>query len=84
MYELTCREIVELVTNYVEGALPLADRLRFERHLVYCPGCVYYLDQIQTTLQLVGGLREDDCPPKVQETFLRAFREWHAAEEGAS
>ena len=84
MDELTCRQIVELVTDYVEGALPPADRVRFEKHLVYCPGCVYYLDQMQKTLELVGELKEDDCSPEAHETFLLAFREWHAAEEGAS
>ncbi len=83
MDELTCREIVELVTDYTEGALPPAERVRFEKHLVCCPGCVYYLGQMQRTLELVGELMDEDCPPEVQETFLQAFRAWHAAEEGA-
>ena len=72
--ELTCQELVEIVTEYLEGALALGERSRFERHLVYCPGCVYYLEQMRKTIELVGELTEDSIPPEVEEGFLQVFQ----------
>ena len=56
--ELTCQELVELVTGYLEGVLTPEDRARFERHLSLCPGCVTYVDQFRETISLTGALRE--------------------------
>jgi anti-sigma factor RsiW len=73
---MTCRELVELVTEYLEGALPPAERARFERHLGVCPGCVTYVAQIRQTVRLVGNLGEVVLPPELEGEFLRAFRDW--------
>jgi anti-sigma factor RsiW len=73
--DITCREIVELVTDYLEGALPPAEREAFELHLTYCDGCVNYLDQLRETIRLSGELREEDLPPELEEQLLRAFRD---------
>ncbi len=74
--DLTCAEIVELVTDYLEGALDPRDRERFEEHLVYCEGCVNYLDQMRRTIELTGMLREEDLVPETQAALLQAFRGW--------
>jgi predicted anti-sigma-YlaC factor YlaD len=76
--ELTCKELVELITDYLEAALPRADALRFEEHLAICPGCRNYLDQMRTTVSTLGALREDSIPPKVKENLMQIFRNWKA------
>ena len=60
--ELSCQELIELVTEYVEGTLPPAERARFERHLNACTGCRHYLDQVRQTIQLVGALEKMISP----------------------
>ncbi|HEY3019598.1 MAG TPA: zf-HC2 domain-containing protein, partial [Solirubrobacteraceae bacterium] len=57
--DLTCQELVELVTDYLDGALTLRERLRFERHLAECEWCVDYVDQIRTTIHLVARTQGD-------------------------
>ena len=74
--ELSCREFVELVSDYVESRLPLPERSRFEMHLCYCPPCKIYLRQIRATIETAGRLTEDDLPPGPRETLLAAFRGW--------
>ena len=74
--DLTCAEIVELVTEYEEGGLPAPDRERFEEHVAYCEWCLTYLDQMRTTIAATGGLAEDDLAPDVQRNLLDAFRDW--------
>jgi anti-sigma factor RsiW len=74
--ELTCQELVELVTDYLEGALPTEDRRRFEQHLAACDGCTTYLNQIQKTVQLVRTLNENHLEPHVRDALLTAFRDW--------
>ena len=76
--ELSCRELVELITKYLEGTLPAADRRRFEEHLAHCPGCETYLEQIRVTLRLLGRLAEESLPPRMKGELLRAFRDWKA------
>jgi predicted anti-sigma-YlaC factor YlaD len=73
---LTCADIVKLVTDYLEGRLTAAERLRFEGHVAICPPCRSYLDQMRTTVELVGGLREEDVPPELEEHLVAAFRDW--------
>jgi anti-sigma factor RsiW len=77
--ELTCAEVVELVTSYLDDVLSARDRERFEEHLVFCDGCDNYLEQMRRTVQLTGRLREGDIPPALRERLLETFRSWHAA-----
>lgn len=77
--ELTCSEIVELVTSYLDDGLTPADRERFEEHLVFCDGCQNYLEQMRETVSATGRLRHDDLPPALQEALLDAFRSWSPA-----
>jgi anti-sigma factor RsiW len=75
---LSCREMVELVTDYLEGALPEVERLRFDVHIGACDGCTAYLEQMRTTVRLTGRLTEDEIPAESLETLLRAFRGWRS------
>jgi anti-sigma factor RsiW len=73
---LTCKEVVELVTDYLEDALPPEDRQRFEEHLALCDGCATYVEQIKQTIDTVGAVHEEAIDPEVQEQLLEAFRNW--------
>jgi anti-sigma factor RsiW len=75
--ELTCREVVELVNDYLERTLSLGERARFERHLDDCPHCVTYLQQLRATVAATGRLREGDLDDGTREELLQAFRDWH-------
>lgn len=75
-HELTCMELVELITRYLENALPPADRVRFESHLLDCEGCTAYLDQMRRTIALVGSLREDHLSGPARADLLTLFRDW--------
>jgi anti-sigma factor RsiW len=79
--ELTCAELVELVTDYLEGALPVDDAERFEEHLVLCPGCTAHFDQMRAAIDVAGRLREDDLAPELADELLHAFRGWKTATE---
>jgi len=72
--DLTCRELVELVSDYVEGDLDARHRAAFEGHLTACEGCEAYLEQMRTTIALTGRLREDDLDPAVRDRLLTALR----------
>ena len=74
--ELTCAELVELVTDYLEGALPADELERFEEHLVYCSPCVTHMEQMRETIDATGRLREDDLEPALADELLAAFRGW--------
>jgi predicted anti-sigma-YlaC factor YlaD len=74
--DLTCREVVEIVTDYLEGALPPRDRLDFERHLVWCSWCRDYLDQMRATIELTGKADEQEPSSPLREQLLEAFRDW--------
>jgi anti-sigma factor RsiW len=74
--ELTCQELVEVVTDYLEGSMPAERRLLFEEHLAFCDGCKTYLEQMQETIKLTGTLREDDLEPEARDALLGAFRDW--------
>ncbi len=73
---LTCRELTELVTDYLERRLSMADRLRFELHLGMCRHCRVYIRQMKQTIRTLGALREADIPDHVSERLLARFREW--------
>jgi anti-sigma factor RsiW len=78
--DLQCVEFVELVTLYLEGALPTHRRLLVERHLAFCSPCVDYLDQMRATIRATGTLREEDVPEPVMLALLEAFRAHDAPE----
>jgi anti-sigma factor RsiW len=75
---LTCQELVELVTDYLEGALAPAERARFEAHVAGCSGCERYLDQMRATVALARGSRAVEAGPEVS-ALLSAFRDWKRA-----
>jgi anti-sigma factor RsiW len=74
--ELACQELVEVITDYLEGKLPPHDRARFETHLAECPGCHTYLAQMQQTIGALRRLEEDALPATTREDLLRLFRSW--------
>jgi len=71
----TCREVVELVTDYLEGEMPPGDRERFEMHLATCEPCVTYVEQIRLTIGAVGALDESKIPDDQRDGLVAAFRE---------
>jgi anti-sigma factor RsiW len=81
--ELSCRELVELVSDYLEGALSQDDVRRFEEHLLICEGCSAYLEQMRRTIDVLGGLTEDSLPAPARDRLLAAFRDWHRDRSGA-
>jgi anti-sigma factor RsiW len=74
--ELTCRELVELVTDYLEGALPGDVRERFDEHLAECPHCTEFVRQIEVTIALMGRVTEDELPSGLRSGLVAAFAEW--------
>jgi hypothetical protein len=77
--QLSCRELVELVTDYVEGALSGEERRRFEEHIDICGGCRVYLEQIRQTIELLGHVPEDGLTREAEHELLEAFRGWKRA-----
>jgi len=73
---MSCKELVELVTEYLEGTLEAPSRLRFDEHLEACPGCTDYLEQMRLTLRITGKLAEQTIEPAVCDELLRVFRDW--------
>ena len=73
---MTCRELVRLITDYLEGGLSRGDRRRFERHLRGCDGRTTYVEQMCETVRLAGVLGEDDLTPEAREELLAVFRGW--------
>ena len=77
--ELTCKEFVEWVTDYLEDRLPGEDRRRFDAHLAQCSGCPHYLEQIRQTIRIAGKLSEASIEPQARRELLRVFASWKAA-----
>jgi anti-sigma factor RsiW len=75
---LTCRELVELVTDYLEGALPESERARFEVHIAACEHCTAYLQQMRDTIRVVGAIEPGALEPEMERDLLAAFRNWKA------
>jgi len=73
---VTCQEVVELVTDYLERALPPHEAALFEQHVNFCDGCDWYVDQMRSTVEAVGRIREADVPPDTRDKLLVAFRDW--------
>ncbi|HXV32449.1 MAG TPA: zf-HC2 domain-containing protein [Gaiellaceae bacterium] len=74
--ELTCKELVEVVTDYLEDRLTPGERVRFEEHVAFCSWCRTYLEQMRETMRLTGALAEEDLSPEAREGLLQAFRDW--------
>ncbi len=74
--ELTCRELVELVTDYFENALSETERARVREHLASCDGCDTYVEQMRQTIQTLGKLEEKDVSPEAEEKLRRVFWKW--------
>jgi anti-sigma factor RsiW len=73
---ISCQEVVELVSDYVEQALPAEEAAVFEQHLNFCDGCVLYVDQMRLTIDAVGKLRAEDVREETKAKLLTAFRDW--------
>ena len=74
--ELSCREVVEILGDYLDGAMTPEDRIRLEEHLADCDGCTAYLEQLRVTIRLSGRLPEDSVSPEAMAPLLEAFRAW--------
>jgi anti-sigma factor RsiW len=73
---MRCREVVELMTDYLEGALSPSDARRFEEHIAGCDGCRAYLEQMRTTRRLTGRLADEPVPAELQRELMTAFEGW--------
>jgi anti-sigma factor RsiW len=73
---LVCREAVELVTDYLEGALSPRDRARLETHLAGCANCSEYLAQIRATIAATGHIEPDDLAPEALDELVSLYRQW--------
>ena len=73
---ISCQEVVELVTDYLEGAMAPDLLARFEHHLTLCDGCVWYVDQIRMTIEAVGRIGEEEVSPETREGLIAAFRDF--------
>ncbi len=74
--DLACQQAVELVTDYLEGALSRRDRRRLEAHLRGCPNCAAYLEQIRRTIAVSGTVRTDDLTEEAQTELTELYRRW--------
>jgi anti-sigma factor RsiW len=75
---LTCREMVELVTDYLEGRLDGADRERFEAHVAECDACTLYIEQMRMTITALGHIPPETISPEAEGELLEAFRTWRS------
>jgi anti-sigma factor RsiW len=75
---LTCREMVELVTDYLEGRLDGADRERFEAHVAECDACTLYIEQMRMTVTALGHIPPETISPEAERELLDAFRTWRS------
>jgi anti-sigma factor RsiW len=75
--DLGCKDLVEAVTDYLEGTMAPGERRRFDRHLAGCEGCQDHLDQLRAVIRVVGRPTVDAVPPETMAGLLRAFRDWH-------
>ena len=78
--EMACNELVELVSDYIEGRLPPREVARFDVHLEICEGCRTYVDQMRATIDTLGHLPEESITPQARDTLLEAFRGWKGRE----
>jgi anti-sigma factor RsiW len=78
---MACQDLVEVVTEYLEDALPADLRARFDRHLQICDACRSYVEQIRLTIRLSGHVESGTLSPNTRETLLAAFRNWRDVAE---
>ena len=76
---MNCIQLVELVTDYLEGSMPAEQRARFDEHIAGCDGCTTYLEQFRITIELTGMLSEEQIAPQARETLLGVFRDWRTS-----
>lgn len=76
---LTCRDISQIVTDFLEGAMSATDRERFEYHLSLCPDCVRYVGQMRTTVATLGRVPDEPIPAEIEQKLLERFRDWKIA-----
>ncbi|KAA0102468.1 anti-sigma factor [Mycolicibacterium sp. P1-18] len=76
---MDCRDLVELVTAYLEGSLDSETRARFDLHLLDCDGCEHYLQQFRVTVKTLGTIRDDDLDPAFRSRLMETFRDWPSA-----
>ena len=76
--DLACQQVVELITDYLEGALSRAARRRFEAHLAGCPHCTEYLAQMRETIKLAGRIEPGDLTPQMRQEFSDLYRRWQS------
>jgi anti-sigma factor RsiW len=74
--DLPCQQLVELVTDYLEGRLPPDERRRFEAHLALCRGCRTYVEHLRQTIRALGSLTEESIEPEARQRLLNVFRDW--------
>jgi anti-sigma factor RsiW len=72
---VSCQEVVELVTDYLEGSLTPEEATLFEQHLNFCDGCDWYLEQLRTTIATVGRIEQEEVPDAMRSKLLSAFRD---------
>ena len=77
--ELKCQEIVEVITDYLEGAMDADLRASFDAHLGGCPHCTHYLEQIEAMIRVTGTIEAESLPAEFQAGLLAAFRDWRQA-----
>jgi anti-sigma factor RsiW len=76
---LTCKELTEVITDYMEGRLPLTRRMAFRLHVMMCGNCYRYLRQLKMTVRALGAMPAEPIPGEICEEMLRAFRTWKMA-----
>lgn len=74
--EITCRELVELVTAYLDRRMPAEQRLRFEEHIAFCSPCASYLEQMRQTITATGRLGEGDLDQESRDAMLSVFKDF--------
>jgi len=79
MTEMPCQELVEVITQYLEGTLPATDRVRFEEHLAGCSACTRYLHQFRETIVALRGLSDEQVPEPERAELLSLFRGWRSS-----
>ena len=80
--DLACQELVEIVTDYLEGTLPERDRARFDAHIMTCPGCREYVEQMRITIRATGRVTVESISSGARDELLRAFRRMKASSTG--
>jgi anti-sigma factor RsiW len=76
---LTCQEMVELVTDYIDGRMDDSTRARFEEHVAECDACTLYIEQMRQTIVALGRIPAESISSEAEEELMAAFRNWRAS-----